>query len=81
MNAALAGRVQQLEAEREHRAAVAEFRARRAADEQSRINALLSELVSALASLPFERPASPPRAEPCPACGCSCGFIAERTAA
>ena len=51
MNPALAARVRQLAAQAEHRRAVAEFRARRAADQQARINALLLEAIDALASL------------------------------
>jgi len=52
MNPALAARVRQLAAQAEHRRAIAEFRARRAADQQARINALLLEAIDALASLP-----------------------------
>jgi hypothetical protein len=51
MNPALAARVRQLAAQAEHRRAIAEFRARRAADQQARINALLLEAINALASL------------------------------
>jgi hypothetical protein len=51
MNPALAARVRQLAAQAEHRRAIAEFRARRAADQQARINALLLEATDALASL------------------------------
>ncbi len=51
MNTALAARVRQLAAQAEHRRAIAEFRARRAADQQARINALLLEAIDALASL------------------------------
>ncbi len=51
MNPALAARVRQLAAQAEHRRAIAEFRARRAADQQARINALLLEAIDALASL------------------------------
>jgi hypothetical protein len=43
--------MRQLAAEAEHRQAVAEFRARRAADQQARIDALLLEAIAALASL------------------------------
>jgi hypothetical protein len=39
----------------EHRRAVAEFRARRAADQRARTNALLLEAIAALASL-FSEP-------------------------
>jgi len=48
---ALAARVRQLAAQAEHRRAVAEFRARRAGDQQARIDALLLEAIAALASL------------------------------
>jgi hypothetical protein len=51
MNPALAARVRQLAAQAEHRRAIAEFRARRAADQQARMNALLLEAIDALASL------------------------------
>ncbi len=51
MNPALAARVRQLAAQAEHRRAIAEFRARHAADQQARINALLLEAIDALASL------------------------------
>jgi hypothetical protein len=51
VNPAVAARIRQLAAQAEHRRAVAEFRARRAADHQERINALLLETIAALASL------------------------------
>jgi hypothetical protein len=51
MNPALAARVRQLAAQAEHRRAITEFRARRAADQQARTNALLLEAIDALASL------------------------------
>ena len=51
MNPALAARVRQLAAQAEHRRAIAEFRARRAADQQARLDALLLEAIDALASL------------------------------
>jgi hypothetical protein len=51
MNPALAGRVRQLAAQAEHRRAIAEFRARHAADQQARVNALLLEAIDALASM------------------------------
>ena len=51
MNPALAARVRQLAAQAEHRRAIAEFRARRAADQQARTDALLVEAIHALASL------------------------------
>jgi len=50
-NPALAARVRQLAAQAEHRRAIAEFRARRAAGQQARINALILEATDALASL------------------------------
>ena len=50
-NPALAARVRQLAAQAEHRHAIAEFRARRAADQQARTDALLVEAIDALASL------------------------------
>jgi hypothetical protein len=50
-NPALAARVRQLAAQAEHRRAIAEFRARRAADQQGRLDALLLEAIAALASL------------------------------
>ncbi len=51
MNPAVAARIRQLAAQHEHRRASADFRARRAADQQARINALLLEAIAALASL------------------------------
>jgi hypothetical protein len=60
---AVTARVRQLAAQAEHRRAVAEFRARRTADQQALINALLLETINALASLlsepdnPHNRPA------------------------
>ncbi len=64
-NPALAARVRQLAAQAEHRRAIAEFRARRAADQQARVNALLIEAIAALASLlgapgPHPSPAATP---------------------
>ncbi len=58
-------RVRQLAAQAEHRRAIAEFRARRAADQHARLNALLLEAIAALASLlgapgPHPSPAAPP---------------------
>ena len=61
---ALAARVRQLAAQAEHRRAVAEFRARRAGDQQARIDALLLEAIAALASLlgaPGPHPSPPTR--------------------
>ena len=51
MTPALAARVRQLAARAEHRRAIAEYKARRAADQQTRINALLLETIDALAGL------------------------------
>jgi hypothetical protein len=56
---AVAARIRQLAAQAEHRRAVAEFRDRRAADQQARINALLLEAIAALASL-LSPPGHPP---------------------
>jgi hypothetical protein len=53
---AVAARIRQLAAQAEHRRAIAEFHARRAADQQARLDALLLEAIAALASL-----FSPPR--------------------
>ena len=57
MNPAVAARARQLAAQAGHRRAVAEFRARRAADQQARINALLLEAIAALAGLTGAQPA------------------------
>lgn len=51
MNPAVAARIRQLAAQAEHRRAVAGFHARRAADQQARLDALLLEAIAALASL------------------------------
>jgi hypothetical protein len=48
---AAAARIRQLAGQAEHRRAIAEFHARRAADQQARIDALLLEVIAALASL------------------------------
>jgi hypothetical protein len=48
---AVAARIRQLTAQAEHRRAIAEFRARRTADQQARLDALLLEAIAALASL------------------------------
>jgi len=50
-NPAVAARLRQLAAQAEHRRSIAEFHARRAADQQARINALLLETIAALATL------------------------------
>jgi hypothetical protein len=64
-NPAVAARVRQLAAQAEYRRAIAEFRARRAADQQARTDALLLEAIAALASLlgapgPHPSPAARP---------------------
>ena len=48
---AVATRLRQLARQAEHRRAVALFRDQRAADQQDRINALLAEIIAALAAL------------------------------
>jgi hypothetical protein len=48
---AVAARIRQLAAQAEHRRAIADFHARRAADHQARLDALLLEVIGALASL------------------------------
>ena len=67
-NPAVAARVRQLAAQAGHRRAIAEFRARRAADQQARLDALLLEAIAALASLlgapgPHPSPAAPPHVD------------------
>jgi hypothetical protein len=52
---AVTARIRQLAAQAEHRRAIAEFHARRAADQQARIDTLLLEVITALASL-FSEP-------------------------
>jgi hypothetical protein len=47
----VAGRIRQLARQAEHRRAIALFRDQRAADQQERINALLLEVIAALAAL------------------------------
>jgi hypothetical protein len=64
-NPAVAARVRQLAAQAEHRRAIAEFHTRRAADQQTRLDALLLETIAALASLlgapgPHPSPAATP---------------------
>jgi hypothetical protein len=64
-NPAVAARVRQLAAQAEHRRAIAEFRARRVADQHARIDALLLEAIAVLASLlgapgPHPAPSAPP---------------------
>jgi hypothetical protein len=58
----VAARIRQLAAQAEHRRAIAEFRARHAADQQARIDALLLELIAAFATL-LGQPRAPPPAE------------------
>ena len=65
-NPAVAARVRQLAAQAEHRRAIADFRDRRAADQQARLDALLLEAIAALASLlgapgPHPSPAAQPQ--------------------
>ena len=65
-NPAVAARVRQLAAQAGHRRAIADFHARRAADQQARLNALLLEAIAALASLlgapgPHPSPAARPQ--------------------
>jgi hypothetical protein len=57
---AVAARVRQLADQAEYRRAVADFRARRAADQQARVDALLLEAIAALASL-LTAPSHPTR--------------------
>ncbi len=64
MTPAVAARARQLAAQAGHRRAVAEFRARRAADQQARINALLLEAIAALAGLTGAQ--QPATAQPLP---------------
>jgi len=68
-NPAVAARVRQLAAQAEHRRAIAEFHARRAADQQARLDALLLEAIAALATLlgapgPRPSPAAWPPPQP-----------------
>jgi hypothetical protein len=51
LSPAVAARIRQLAAQAEHHRAIGEFRARRAADQQTRLDALLLEAIAALASL------------------------------
>ena len=62
-NPAVAARVRQLAAQAGHRRAIAEFRARRTADQQTRTDALLLEAIAALASL-LGAPGPHPAAQP-----------------
>lgn len=63
MSAATEARRRQLLAYADHHVAVADFRRRRAQDEQARIDALVLDLIDALASLFGE-----PVCEVCPSC-------------
>jgi hypothetical protein len=86
VSAATEARARQIRAYADHHAAVADFRRRRRADEQNRVNALLSELAAALAPLFGE-----PVCEVCPGCRhaishgsarcprCAAGWPIERT--
>ena len=61
----MAARVRQLAAQAGHRRAIADFRTRRTADQQTRLDALLLEAIAALASLlgapgPHPSPPAPP---------------------
>jgi hypothetical protein len=51
MTPAVAARIRQLAAQAEHRRAIADYQARHAADQQARVNALLLEVIAALATL------------------------------
>jgi hypothetical protein len=62
----VAARARQLAAQAEHRRAVAAFRARRAADQQARINALLLEAIAALAGLTGAQQPATPQPPPVP---------------
>ena len=61
MNPAVAARIRQLATQAEHRRAIAEFRARRAADQEARVSALLLEAIAALAELLATPPGPRPR--------------------
>jgi hypothetical protein len=61
---AAAARARQLADWAGHRRAVAEFRARRAADQQARIDALLLEAIAALAGLLGAPAPAPPGTRP-----------------
>jgi hypothetical protein len=63
---AVAARARQLAAQAGHRRAVAEFRARRAAVQQARIDALLLEVIAALAGLPGLHQPAPAQPPPVP---------------
>jgi hypothetical protein len=60
---AVAARIRQLAAQAEHRRAIADFHARRAADQQARADALLLEAIAALASL-LSEPGQPATTKP-----------------
>ncbi len=63
---AVAARARQLSAQAEYRRAVAAFRARRAADQQARTNALLLEAIAALAGLAGTQQPATPQPPPVP---------------
>ncbi len=63
---AAAARARQLAAHAGHRRAGAEFRARRAADPQARLNALLLEAIAALAGLTGAQQPAAPQPPPVP---------------
>jgi len=63
---AAAARARQLAAQAGHRRAVADFRARHAADQQARLNALLLEAIAALASLTGTQQPVTPQPPPVP---------------
>ncbi len=66
MPPAVAARARQLAAQAGHRRAVAAFRARRAADQQARTNALLLEAIAALADLTGTQQPVTPQPPPVP---------------
>jgi hypothetical protein len=66
---AVAARIRQLAAQAEHRRAIAGYQTRHLADQQARINALLDEIIAALATLlgqPGPTPAKTPQAPATP---------------
>ena len=63
MSPATEARARQVRGYADYHAAVADFRRRRQADEQNRVDALMAELIAALVPL-FDEPAC----EVCPAC-------------
>ena len=78
MIAATEARASQIRGYADHHAAVADFRRRRQADQENRINALLAEVIAALEPLASElacetcprcHHALTPRSVRCPRCG------------